>query len=185
MAHGVCPWWLGYLLAGPLRRFFCDPDKVLTPYITKGMTVLDVGCGMGFFSLPLAQLAGSDGKVICIDLQARMIEGLIKRAVRAGLADRIDARVCTQYHLPLEGEAGIIDFALVFALVHEVPDKERLLAEICEAMKPRAQLLLAEPSKHVREREFEETVKVAANAGFEVISRPEIRRSRAILIRRK
>ena len=127
MSHGVCPWWLGYLLASPLRRLLQDPVEIVKPYAEEGMTVLDVGCGMGFFSLPLANLVGEKGRVVCIDLQEKMIKGLLTRAKKAGLTDRIDARVCSQSSLGVSDLAGKIDFALAFALVHEVPDKDMFI----------------------------------------------------------
>lgn len=58
LSHRVCPWWLGYLLASPLRRLLQNPDGILKPHVKEGMCVLDIGCGRGFFSLPLAKLAG-------------------------------------------------------------------------------------------------------------------------------
>ena len=78
---------------------------------------------------------------------------------------------------------GEIDFALAFALVHEVPDKERLFSEIYDSMKQSGKLLLAEPRGHVSEREFEKTVSMAQSAGFEVLRDLEIRRSHAVLLR--
>lgn len=183
MSHGVCPWWLGYLLASPLRRLLQDPGEILKPYVEEGMTVLDVGCGMGFFSLPLAKLAGEKGRVVCIDLQEKMIKGLLGRAKKAGLTDRIDARVCSQSSLGVSDLAGKIDFALAFALVHEVPDKDTLFSEIHRAMKPAGNFLLAEPSGHVSKSEFESTVSLAQRCGFELINDPEIRRSHAVLLK--
>lgn len=148
------------------------------------MTVLDVGCGMGFFSLPMAELVGGKGRVVCIDLQEKMIKGLLGRAKKAGLADRIDARVCNQSSLGVSDLAGKIDFALAFALVHEVPDKDMLFSEIHRAMKPAAKLLVAEPRGHVSKKDFEKTVSLAQSMGFEVVGNLEIRRSHAVLLRR-
>jgi len=54
MAHRVCPWWLGYLLASPLRRLLQDPAAIVGPYVREGMTVLEPGPGMGFFTLAMA-----------------------------------------------------------------------------------------------------------------------------------
>ncbi|SPQ00950.1 Methylase involved in ubiquinone/menaquinone biosynthesis [Candidatus Sulfobium mesophilum] len=183
MSHRVCPWWLGYLLASPLRRLLQDPEEIVSPHVREGMTVLDIGCGMGFFSLPLAELVGETGKVVCIDLQEKMIEGLIKRAVKANLEKRIDARICPQNSLGVSDIDGEIDFALAFALVHEVPDKERLFSEIYDSMKQSGKLLLAEPRGHVSEQEFEKTVSMAQSAGFEVLRDLEIRRNHAVLLR--
>jgi ubiquinone/menaquinone biosynthesis C-methylase UbiE len=181
LSHRVCPWWLGYLLASPLRRLLQDPEAIMRPYVREGMTVLDVGCGMGFFSLPLAKLTGATGKVVCVDLQEKMIKGLLRRAEKAGLSERMDARI-SQNSLNLNDMAGKIDFALLFALVHEVPDKERLFSEVYTTMKRTGILLLAEPTGHVSKSDFEKTVSIAHSTGFEVLQQLEIRRSHAVLL---
>jgi hypothetical protein len=43
MSHGVCPWWLGYLLASPVRRLLQDPTRIVAPHVREGMTVLEPG----------------------------------------------------------------------------------------------------------------------------------------------
>lgn len=182
MAERVCPWWAGYLLASPIRRWFEKPEDVLAPYLESGATVLDVGCAMGFFSLPLAELVGSGGRVICVDLQERMIRSLRKRAARAGLADRIEMRVCSANSLGLGDLQGVVDFALAYAVVHEVPDAARLLAEIGEALTPGGRLLIAEPRGHVSEEALEKTIAFAEKAGLSAVDRPDIKRSRTVLL---
>ena len=92
MAERVCPWWLGYLLASPIRKILQNPGTILAPYVTPGMCVMDIGCAMGFFSLPLACMVGPRGKVICVDLQEKMIEELETRARKTGLIERIRGR---------------------------------------------------------------------------------------------
>jgi ubiquinone/menaquinone biosynthesis C-methylase UbiE len=159
-----------------------DPEEILGPYVMVGMKVLDFGCGMGFFSLPAAVMAGETGKVVCVDLQEKMIKGLLKRANKASLSDRIDARVCRPNSLVLDDIAGKIDFALAFALIHEVPDKERLLSEISATMKQTGLLLIAEPKGHVSKEGFDKTVSTARLTGFEVINDVSIRKSYAILL---
>jgi len=157
--------------------------EIVKPYAEEGMIVLDVGCGMGFFSLPMAELVGEKGRVVCIDLQEKMIKGLLGRAKKAGLTDRIDARVCSQSSLGVSDLAAKIDFALAFALVHEVPDKNLLFSEIHRTMKPGAKLLFAEPSGHVSKLDFEGTVSLAQSMGFEVVEDLKVRRSHAVLLR--
>jgi len=56
--HHLCPVWIGYLLASPVRKLSQNPRKILGPYVNEGMTVADIGCAMGFFSLPLAKQSG-------------------------------------------------------------------------------------------------------------------------------
>jgi 2-polyprenyl-3-methyl-5-hydroxy-6-metoxy-1,4-benzoquinol methylase len=182
MAERVCPWWAGYLLASPIRRWFENPEDVIAPHLESGATALDVGCAMGFFSLPLAELVGPGGRVICVDLQERMIQSLRKRAARAGVADRIETRVCSSSSLGLRDWRGKVDFALAYAVVHEVPDAARLLAEIGEALAPGGRLLIAEPKGHVSEAALVKTIALAEEAGLSIIDRPAVKRSRTALL---
>jgi len=184
MAEHVCPVWIGYLLASPLRKLFQNPDKILSPWVREGMTVLDVGCAMGFFTLPLAKMVGPSGKVVCIDLQEKMIRVLSRRVQKAGLIDRIDARICPSDSLGLADLEGQIDFALLMAVVHEVPDPDRLFAEIGPVLKPTGRLLLAEPRGHVTGPEFEATLALAHQRGLGVVDTPRVRQSHAALLER-
>ena len=72
MAHGVCPFWVGYLLLSPLRKLFESPDRILGPFVTEGMMVLEPGCGMGYFTLPLARMVGAKGKVVALEIQDKI-----------------------------------------------------------------------------------------------------------------
>ncbi len=181
MADHVCPIWVGYMLASPIRKVFHNPKKILDPYVKRGMKVLDIGCAMGFFSLPLAERVGREGKVFCIDVQEKMIASLQKRARKAGLSDNIEVRVCPRDSLGLEGLTEQIDFALAAAVVHEVPNAASFFSEIYTAIKPSGSLLVVEPKGHVSQEDFEVSVSKAAQAGFTVINRPRISRSRSVL----
>ena len=183
MPHRVCPWWLGYLLASPLRRLIDNPAGLLAPYVKEGMTVLEPGPGMGFFTLELARLVGPAGQVIAVDIQPRMLEGLKRRAARAGLAGRIQTR------LAQPGSLGISDvfgagFALAFAVVHEMPDAGRFFAEVAAVLKPGGSVLLAEPNWHVKPPVFEDEQRYAAEAGLTVVGRPPVRRSHSALLKK-
>jgi SAM-dependent methyltransferase len=182
--HRVCPWWLGYLLASPLRRLLQDPRKVLAPYVQEGMTVLEPGPGMGFFTLELARLVGPSGRVVVVDIQPRMLASLKRRAARAGLLDRIDTRVVPPDTMGLADMAGRVDFTPAIAVIHELPNVERFFMEVAEASKPGAGLLIAEPTGHVKPPDFEAQLQAAAHAGFVLESRPSIPRSHAGFLRR-
>ncbi len=180
----VCPWWIGYILASPVRKLLHNPRTILAPYVKEGMTVLDFGSAMGFFSIPLARLVGPAGKVICIDLQEKMIARLKKRAQKAGVAARMETRLCSQDSLGLEPFSGTLDFALLFAVVHEVPAREALFAGIATALRARANLLVAEPRGHVSVEDFARTLSVAKAHGFVEAGTPQIARSHSVLLRR-
>ena len=146
------------------------------------MTVLEPGPGMGFFTLELARLVGESGRVVCVDVQAKMIEKLKTRLAKEGLSSRVDTRVAAADCMGLADLRGVVDFTLAFYVVHEFPDAARFFAEVAESSKPGATLLLAEPRGHVKPSRFEEQLQAAVRAGFKVTGRPAIRRSQTAVL---
>jgi len=185
MAEKVCPVWIGYILASPVRKLYQNPKKILGPYVKEGMKILDIGCAMGFFSLPLAEMVGCNGRVICVDIQEKMIRSLEKRAQKAGLSDRIETRLCKNNSLGLDDFKEEIDFALASAVVHEVSDAPGFFSEIQKTIKPTGIFLVVEPKGRVSKKDFETTVSIAEQNGFEVIDSPQVGRSRIVLLGKK
>lgn len=185
MAHKVCPWWLGYWLICPLRGWLQKPGPIVAPYVRKGMTVLEPGPGMGFFTLELAMRVGSSGRVICIDVQQQMLERLKRRASKAGVGDRLDLRLAAPDSMGINELEGQVDFTLAFAVVHEFPDAGNFFREVASASKQGATMLLAEPAGHVKASMFESQLEAAAGCGFRVESRPQIARSHAAVLRKR
>ena len=165
-APHVCPWWLGPILASPLRRLIESPERLLAPFVGAGMTIVEPGCGMGYFTLPLARLVGPAGRVVAADVQPRMIDGLVRRAKRKALADRIVPIVCGSDAAELEAFAGSADLAVAIHMLHEVPDRARLLGRLAAVVKPGGTLLVVEPKGHLPAGDFERTLDEAEQAGF-------------------
>ncbi len=184
MANRVCPWWLGPFLANPLRRLWQDPHAILAPLVSEGMLVLEPGCGMGFFTVELARLAGPQGKVVAVDLQPKMLAGLRRRAQKAGLSERIETRLATADGFMVDDLAGRVDFALAFAMVHELPDEGRFFVEMHRALRPGRMLLVSEPKGHVSKPRFAEMTVAAERVGFKVVESPPVRSSRTALFAR-
>ena len=184
MENHLCPWYLGYVLASPVRRFYQNPEKLLNSYLKEGMKVLEVGPGMGFFSLPMARIVGESGRIFCIDVQEKMLQSLRRRAVRANLHSRIEMHLCGESSLQIDNLAGSIDFALAFAVVHEVPDQKLLFKEICASLKKDGLLLISEPKGHVSEGEFEKTLSLTQTNGMEKVDSPNIRGSYSAVLRK-
>ncbi len=158
-----------------------DPASILAPYLRDGMTVLEPGPGMGFFTLVAARLVGPAGRVVAVDIQPKMLAALKRRAGKARLLDRIDIRLAQPESMPLEDLDGAADFVLAFAMVHELPDQARFFAQVAAALKPGASLLLVEPAGHVKPPMFDAELKLAADTGLVLDGRPSIRRTRAAL----
>jgi ubiquinone/menaquinone biosynthesis C-methylase UbiE len=178
MPH-VCPWWGGYFIDNPIRRLLHNPEKIVGPYVKPGMIVMDVGCGMGFFSIAMARMVGDRGRVIAVDLQQKMLDVLRRRAERAGVAGRIRLHQCEPDRL---GVGEQVDFAVAFAMVHEVPDQPRLLAEIYGCLQFGGKLLVAEPRLHISGRAFGQTAALAEAVGLEVVNEPRVRWCRAVVL---
>ncbi|MBI5016060.1 MAG: methyltransferase domain-containing protein [Deltaproteobacteria bacterium] len=182
MAHRACPWWLGYFLASPLRRLVQDPHVLLAPFVSNGMTVLEPGPGMGFFTLELARLVGPEGRVVAIDVQPQMLAGLVAKAERAGLRNRIEAREPKGAHLGTEDLVARVDFVLAFAVLHELPSTSAFFVEVHRALRPNGRILACEPKLHVSAAAFEDSLSEARDAGLRVESRPKVRGSRSALL---
>jgi ubiquinone/menaquinone biosynthesis C-methylase UbiE len=172
MAKRVCPWWLGYFLLNPVRRWRQRPKMILTPYVREGMTVLEPGPGMGYFTLDLLNTVGPKGRVIAVDVQPKMLDRLKRRAAKAGVEGRLDARLAPADSMGIADLNGEVDFTLVFAVAHELPSVPKFFAEVAEASRPGACVLFSEPAGHVKADEFEGEVKDAIDAGFVVTDHP-------------
>lgn len=177
----TCPWWLLFTFDNPFRKLVHQPKEILKTYVNPGDTVLDVGCGMGYFTLELAKMVGESGRVIAADLQSEMLAGLQKRVERADLLSRI------QLHRTEQNRIGVdtpIDFALAFWMVHEVQDQTGFLQEIYGVLKPGGHLLIVEPWLHVSERAFAATLARAEEVGFHDGGNPRVGMSRAVLLQK-
>src|SRR5688572_18492808 len=148
----TCPWWFGYTFDNPLRRQIHDPEVILRGLVSPGDDVLDLGCGLGYFTLALANLVGPTGRVVAVDVQPQMLTRARRRAERHGLDDRITFHQCAPTELGLQGD---FDFALAFWMLHEVRDRLRFLTEVHSVLRPNGCLLIAEPKGHVPQDLFE------------------------------
>jgi 2-polyprenyl-3-methyl-5-hydroxy-6-metoxy-1,4-benzoquinol methylase len=178
----VCPWWMCFTFDNIVRRLFHDPQQILGRYFREGMTALDIGPGMGYFSIPMAAMVGAQGKVIAVDVQQKMLDKLQRRAEKSGIANRILT------HRSDGNSVGIthpVDFILVFWMVHEVPDQDAFWMDLHGLLKENGLLLVAEPSIHVSKKKYADTIRRAEVAGFTVQDNPPVWFSYATLLIKK
>lgn len=181
MAH-VCPSWLGYFLLNPLRRLAQNPRRLLGPFTTSGMTVLEVGPGMGFFTLELGRLVLPRGRVVAVDIQPRMVEVLRRRVRRANLESCIDVRLSRPDRLDVDDLAGAVDLALAIFVVHEIDDQEAFYRTMRRVLRPAGRLRVVEPPLHVSRTKFEGALEIARRSGFRLVDRPRWPRSKTALL---
>ena len=126
-------------------------------------------------------MVGAGGRVICVDIQRKMLSSLEGRARRKGLSDRIETRLATQESLGIDDLGDQAGFVLLMHVVHESENPACLLGECHAALRPRARILIAEPRGHISEEEFEITRRRAVEAGFSECEAPEIKKSHTLL----
>ncbi len=175
----VCPVAIAGGLDIGIRRWLHDPRKMLGPYIQEGMTVLDVGCGPGFFSVELARMVGSSGRVIAADLQAGMLQKLRQKIQGSELQERITLHQCAKNRLGLSEK---VDFILAFYMVHEIPDQEGFFAELRSILKPDGRVFIVEPPLHTSRKAFESSIQKARDAGFMAVARPRLFLDKAVIL---
>ena len=177
----ICPVEIAGSLDNRIRRWLQNPQKILRPYIEKGMTVLDIGCGPGFFSLDMAQMVGNSGRVIASDLQEGMLQKVRDKIKGTELEERIKLHNCEENKI---GISENVDFVLVFYMLHEVPNQEAFLNEMRSILKPNGQVFIVEPPFHVSKCAFEEIIRKARNAGFTLVERPKVFLSKTAVLKK-
>lgn len=176
----VCPVELAGSLDNSFRRWLQNPRKILQPYIAEGMTVLDIGCGPGFFSVEIAKLLNGSGKVIAADLQEGMLEKVRQKINGTDIKNRIEIRKVESNKTGITEE---VDFILCFYMIHEVPDQANLFRELKSVLKPEGKLYIIEPKFHVSEKAFNEMIITLDTFGFEVVESPRVFFSRTALLK--
>jgi ubiquinone/menaquinone biosynthesis C-methylase UbiE len=177
----VCPVERSGSLDSRFRRWIQNPRKILSRYIKEGMTVLDLGCGPGFFSIGIAQMVGKSGRVIASDLQEGMLQKIRDKIHGTELEERITLHQSQKDRI---GVSENVDFVLAFYMVHEVPNQEKFFNEMRSIVQPKGQVLIVEPPFHVSKNAFERTVRTALGAGFTLTERPKVFLSKAVILQK-
>lgn len=178
--NSVCPVEKAGSLDNGFRRFLQNPKRILKPYIKEGMTVLDLGCGPGFFSLEIAELLSNSGTVIAADLQQGMLDKVKQKIRGMDVESRIQLHKCSVENIDLNTK---VDFVLAFYMIHEVPDKEHLFRELKFILNPGGRIFIIEPIFHVSKKSFTAMIDQLKTIGLEVERNPKIFFSRTVMLK--
>lgn len=153
-----------------------QPDEILeTIGIKRGMTVADVGAGIGNLTLRLARRVGKKGRVYATDIRQDRLEILERRARRAKFKNIITVHATEKESGLPRGACDIIILVHVIHIVIREQDPLALLADLKLALKPGGILVLVHwdgvkmgyPEVEAYSRES--VLKVVKEAGFNLI----------------
>ncbi len=138
-----CPTWLGWLFEFNNPLFESNSARVIVQRLDlqPGMKVLDVGCGPGRLTIPIAKQIGPQGEVTAMDIQAGMLRRAQKKAQAANLNNVRFLELGAG-----EGKLRLVqqDRTLLVTVLGEIPNREAALKEIFDALKPGGMLLVSE-----------------------------------------
>ena len=109
--------------------------------LKEGMVVADVGCGNGYHSLMMAKLVGEKGKVLCVDIQQKMLDLLKRRAQKEGVKNfELIKGKYTDPMLP----KGKVDLILLVDAYHEFTDPENMLKKMRDSLSEKGVIAIVE-----------------------------------------
>jgi len=165
-----------------LRLLLQNPGRILKGYIHPGMTVLDLGCGTGYFTLEIAKLLEKRGKVIAADVQIGMLEVLKQKLENSELQKLIKIHNNQENFLNLTEN---VDFILAFYVFHEMKYLDSIINELQKILNPKTKIFISEQKFHVSKYAFNSIVEKMENIGFEICKRPKIFLSRTVIMKIK
>ena len=137
-------------LDSPERRKILPPEETLIKIgLNKNQIFIDIGCGIGYFSIPASKIVGHEGKVFALDTSKEMIDELRIRILKNKITN-IDTIISDPYHFHLDSNIGT--FSFMANVLHEVEDKISFLKETNRILKKDGTLCIIEWQKKLTER---------------------------------
>lgn len=158
-------------LESRLRQLLQNPKRILEKYVQPGMTILDLGCGTGYFTIEIARLLGDSGKVFAADVQKGMLEILRQKLNDSKLQHKIQIHNCPEDCICLTEK---FDFILAFYTFHEMKYLDNIIAELKTLIKPETKILIAEQQFHVSKYTFKTLIQKMEVNGFIICERPKM-----------
>lgn len=168
-------------LMSDARRAWQDPSAILERIgIKEGMKVVDLGCGPGFFTIPIASMVGEKGLVYAVDSDPDMLKHLGMMVENSGLNKEV-IRVIQSDVSNTGIPAHSVDVVLFVRLLHDIEDKKSFFDEVKRISKPDANIVDVDwkkvstehgPPLHIR-LNMEESEQILSENGFNLVKQIE------------
>lgn len=124
---------------------FLDPEKIISlAEIAKGSVVVDFGCGPGYFSIPVAEKVGEDGKVFSLDILPQALENVISKAKNLGLLNITTRRVNLEKKEGSKMESSFADWVILKDILFQNKNKNVIIQEAYRILKDNGKILIVE-----------------------------------------
>ncbi|MBL4931767.1 class I SAM-dependent methyltransferase [Clostridium paridis] len=162
------------------RRKMLPPEKTLTSLgLHEGDIVADIGCGIGYFSIPAAEIVGKNGKVFALDILSEMLQE-VEIKIKENNIFNIETILTEENNLKLE--EGKITFAFIANVLHETEELERFLGEVKKIISIKGKIAIVDWQKIKSEfgppvdhrLDKLELINILAKSGFSDISNIDI-----------
>jgi ubiquinone/menaquinone biosynthesis C-methylase UbiE len=139
------PAFMGFLLDSDFRKKLQPPDKLIKRSgIKKGMSILEVGCGSGAFTIFAARASGIKGEVYALDIQPRMLMQLKKKLSRPDNRDIKNIKLVEGDAHKLPFNDNSFDVVYTVTVLQELQDQNKALKEMKRVLKPGGILAISE-----------------------------------------
>jgi ubiquinone/menaquinone biosynthesis C-methylase UbiE len=158
-----------------IRDLLQNPRRSLEKAgLTKGMSVVDYGCGPGSFTMPAAELVGHEGRVFAVDIHPLAISTVEQKASRKGLQN-VETILVTGYDTGIEKSS--VDRVLLIDTIHAIEDPDALFREIHRMLKPDGLLFMEKGHMAMPEQKslLEKTglFKITESEGLMILAAPQ------------
>jgi len=167
--HFPIPTFVVRFIDNPVRRRIQSPVKVVDWMgIRGGMCVLEIGPGLGTFTIEASKRVSESGKIFAIDIQPSLILKLSSRLQRAKIAN-VMATVASAFELPFSNDT--LDRAFMIAVLGEIPDKKKALLEIRRVLRDDGLLAIGEILLDPDYPRRRTVIEWCRQAGFDLVDR--------------
>jgi len=125
------------LMDNVIRRLVSPPKKKISRFIHSGSVAADIGCGPGYFTIPMAELVGPKGRVYAVDSDPKSIQAVIVKSQARGLQKIIEARTASAADIQFIPDRSV-DFVFANGLLCCMTDHMGAVAQIKRILKPNA-----------------------------------------------